>query len=92
MRAGLYPLSVIARFLGQRPSEMTRYIEMDALPAIKVATATRPAWRVALPTFHRWLAARSSGLTLTVEELREELRLCEEAEKPKKGKEQSEHE
>lgn len=80
MRTGLYPLSVIARFLGQKPTEMTRQVEMDGMPAIQVATATRPALKVPLPAFHRWLLDRSQGTVLTLDELREELARCEEQE------------
>jgi hypothetical protein len=79
MRVGLYPLSVIAEFLGQRPEEMTTRIELDKLPAIEVPAATRPTRKVALMAFHEWLAGRSHNKPLTVHQLETELERCAEA-------------
>ncbi len=76
MKAGLYPLSVIAEFLGQRPEEMTARIELDELPAIEVPAATRPTRKVALMAFHEWLAGRSHNKPLTVDQLEVELERC----------------
>lgn len=78
MKAGLYPLSVIAEFLGQRPEEMSARIELDKLPAIEVPAATRPTRKVALMAFHGWLAERSHNKPLTVEQLEVELERCAE--------------
>lgn len=79
MSAGLYPLAVIAEFLGQRPEEIGRRIELDGLPAIEVPTATRPARKVSLFGLHGWLAARTVGEPLTVEQLHGELERCTQA-------------
>lgn len=79
MRAGLYPLSVIAEFLGQRPPEMAARIELDKLPAIEVPSATRPVKKVALLALHGWLAERTANRPLTVEQLEAELERCSEA-------------
>lgn len=79
MSAGLYSLTVIAEFLGQRPDEMDDRIQLDGMPAIAIPARTKPIKKVALLAFHSWLAERSSNLALTVDQLELELERCEEA-------------
>lgn len=79
MSAGLYSLSVIAEFLGQRPDEMEDRIQLDGMPAIAIPARTKPIKKVALLAFHSWLAERSANQALTVEQLEKELERCEEA-------------
>lgn len=78
MSAGLYPLGVIAKFLGQRPEQMKERIAADGLPAIKVPAETKPMRKVPLLGLHGWLAERSEGRPLTPDELERELDRCAE--------------
>lgn len=74
--SGLIPLGVIAEFLGQRPEEMRARIDLDGLPVIRVPARTRDSQKVALLGLHRWLAARTKGEPLTVDQLELELERC----------------
>lgn len=76
MSAGLYSLAVIAEFLGQRPAEMSKRIELDELPVIRVPAATKAVSKVSLLAFHEWLAGHSTNKPLTVEQLEKELERC----------------
>lgn len=82
--AGMYPLGVVARFLGQRPESMQRQIQLDGLPAVQVNTETRPQWKVSAISLQAWLAERTTGKPLTVEQVRAELELCSTSRAPKK--------
>lgn len=77
--AGLYSLSVIAEFLGQKPEDMNDRIKLDGLPVIQVPGNTRPIRKVALLAFHAWLCSRSTNAALTVEQLATEMERCEES-------------
>lgn len=78
MRAGLYPGTVIARFLGKRDDEIKALVELDGLPAVNVPAKTKPILKVALAPFHAWLEQRSQNTALTIEQLRDELELVSE--------------
>ncbi len=72
-------MSTIAAFLGQPVREMAARVRLDGLPVVLVPSRTRPVRKVAVAAFARWLAARSSGEPLTVEEVRAELERCRAA-------------
>lgn len=75
--AGLYSMSVIAEFLGQKPEAMDDRVTLDGMPVIDVPGGTKPIRKVALLPFCDWLAARSQNAALTAEQLEQELRRCE---------------
>lgn len=77
--AGLYSLSVIAEFLGQKPEDMSERIRLDGMPAIEVPGNTRPIRKVSLLAFHDWLSRRSANAALTPDQLAAELERCEQA-------------
>ena len=77
--AGLYSMSVIAEFLGQKPEAMDDRVALDGMPVIEVPGGTRPIRKVALLPFCDWLAARSTNAALTVDQLAQELQRCESA-------------
>lgn len=79
MRTGLYPMSVIAFYLGKRDAEMKSLVELDGFPAINIPAKTKPILKGALTPFHQWLAKRSQNTALTLEELAAELELAAEA-------------
>ncbi len=74
--SGLIPLGIVAEFLGQRPEEMRTRIDLDGLPVIRVPARTRESVKVSLLALHRWLASRSTGKPLTVDQLEDELQRC----------------
>lgn len=74
--SGLIPLGIVAEFLGQRPEEMRTRIDLDGLPVIRVPARTRESVKVSLLALHRWLASRSTGEPLTVDQLEDELQRC----------------
>lgn len=76
---GLLPLYVVAEFLGKRVEDMTAVIKEDLLPAIKVPSATRQSYKVSLLGLQKWLAGRTEGEPLTVDDLSKELDRCQEA-------------
>jgi hypothetical protein len=77
--AGLYSMSVIAEFLGQKPENMSDRVELDGMPVIDVPGGTKPIRKVALLPFCDWLASRSQNAALTPEQLEQELERCEES-------------
>ena len=77
--AGLYSLSVIAEFLGQKLEDMSERIRLDGMPAIEVPGNTRPIRKVSLLAFHDWLTRRSANAALTPDQLAYELERCEQA-------------
>ena len=73
MAAGLYPMGVVAEFLGKRPEDIPALVESDELPAIKVPTETRSTLKFSLLGVHGWLKKRSSNIPLTVDEVEIEM-------------------
>ena len=47
--------SEVARFLGVDPAEVSRLIEQDHLPVVRIPGPARPGCRIYLPDLHAWL-------------------------------------
>ena len=74
MSAGLYPMSVVAAYLGKRAGDMRRLMTEDGLPVIMVPTRQKMLPKVPLVSLYKWLMKRSSGaVVLSLEELASEL-------------------
>ena len=87
MNAGPYARATVAEFLGIREEDVGRLIREDGLPTISIPAKTRPAEKITLLGFHRWLQGRSRNAALTVDELELELhRAAERVAKRRQGK------
>lgn len=59
--------------MGVDRNHADRLIKQDGLPVVMIPTAQGIKRKVAISAFHRWLSSRSSNVTLTLEELQDEL-------------------
>ena len=73
MSGGLYPLSVVAAFLGKRDGDVKQMVKLDKLPALRIPTEKKEVYRFALGPLHRWLERRCANEAITIDELREGL-------------------
>jgi hypothetical protein len=74
MSRGLYSVAKVARYLGSRPADVVRMIEVDGLPVVTLPGESRPVRKIALHGLHGWLSTRHSGAEfMTPEQLAAEI-------------------
>lgn len=69
----LYPIASIARYLHVKASAVSRMIDEDGLPAIRVPTNLKNIRRIPLRQFHSWLTKRCENTVPSIDELRQDL-------------------
>ena len=67
--AMLYPITTIAHFLHVKASAVSRMIDQDGLPAIRVPTDRKNIRKIPLRQFHSWLSKRSENIVPSLDEL-----------------------
>lgn len=75
MSAGLYTIADVARYFGCRAQEVSRMIEVDGLPVVRLPGAAREVRKIALHGLHKWLKKKHTGegAFMSVEELQAEI-------------------
>ena len=75
MSAGLYTIADIARYFNCRAREVSRMMDEEALPYVKLPGAAETVRKITLHGLHKWLKKKHTGdgAFMTVEELQAEI-------------------
>jgi excisionase family DNA binding protein len=81
MSRGLYTVAEIARYFGTRSQEITRMIQDDGLPVVKLPGEKKPVRKITLHGLHAWMSQRHDGVAfMSVEALAAEIEAAQAAE------------